>query len=87
MFVRFGGYLYANISMARIAAARAPGLSIDDIDAQYSGVGVLPPHKPRPGERSPLATLRLSRYDARGYDKWMRSAPVSLSSKSIWRSA
>jgi pyruvate,water dikinase len=66
VFVQFGGYLYANISMARIAAARAPGLSIDDIDAQYAGVGVLPPHTPRPGERSLLATLRLARYAARG---------------------
>jgi rifampicin phosphotransferase len=66
MFVQFGGYLYANISMARVAAARAPGLSIDDIDAQYSGVGVLPPHTPRPGDRDLLASLRLIRYAARG---------------------
>lgn len=66
VFVQFGGYLYANISMARIAAVRAPGMSIDDIDAQYSGVGVLPPHTPRPGERSLVATLRLGRYAARG---------------------
>ena len=66
VFAQFGGYLYANISMARIAAARAPGMSIDDIDAQYSGVGVLPPHTPRPGDRSLLATLRLGRYATRG---------------------
>lgn len=66
VFVQFGGYLYANISMARIAAVRAPGMSIDDIDAQYAGVGVLPPHTPRPGERSLLATLRLGRYAVRG---------------------
>jgi phosphohistidine swiveling domain-containing protein len=66
VFVQFGGYLYANISMARIAAVRAPGMSIDDIDAQYSGVGVLPPHTRRPGERSLVATLRLGRYAARG---------------------
>lgn len=66
MFVQFGGYLYANVSMARIAAVRAPGMSIDDIDAQYSGVGLLPPHVPQPGERDLRATLRLARYAARG---------------------
>jgi pyruvate,water dikinase len=66
MFVQFHGYLYANVSIARIAAVRAPGMSIDDIDAQYSGVGVLPPHAPRPGERDLAATLRLGRYASRG---------------------
>ena len=92
MFVQFAGYLYANISMARIAAVRAPGMSIDDIDAQYSGVGVLPPHVPRPGEADLAATLRLARYAARGLrsadaerarlaqrevDGWVRSlAPI-----------
>ena len=67
VFVQFGGYLYANISMARIAAARAPGVSMDDIDAQYSGVGVMPPYTPRRGDRSLLGTLRLARYAARGF--------------------
>src|SRR6476469_9506959 len=38
VFVQFCGYLYANVSMARIAAVRAPGMAMDDIDAQYSGV-------------------------------------------------
>ena len=66
MFVQFGGYLYANVSMARIAAVRAPGVSIDDIDAQYSGVGVLPPHVPQRGERDLAATVRLARYASRG---------------------
>ena len=66
MFVQFGGYLYGNVSMARIAAVRAPGVSIDDIDAQFSGVGVLPPHEPTPGERDIAATARLARYASRG---------------------
>jgi pyruvate,water dikinase len=65
-FVQFGGYLYANMSMARIAAVRAPGMSTDDLDAQYGGVGVLPPYVPRRGDRSFLATLRLARFASRG---------------------
>ncbi|HKY13451.1 MAG TPA: PEP-utilizing enzyme, partial [Microthrixaceae bacterium] len=66
VFVQFGGYLYANVSMARIAAVRAPGMSVDDLDAQYSGVGVLPPYVARAGHRSISATLRLGRYASRG---------------------
>lgn len=66
VFVQFGGYLYANISMGRIAAVRAPGMSIEDLDAQYGGVGVLPPYVARPGDRSVVATLRLGRFAARG---------------------
>ena len=66
MFVQFGGYLYANISMARIAAVRAPGMTIDDLDAQYSGVGVLPPYQPRRGDRSAAASVRLARFASRG---------------------
>ena len=65
VFVQFGGYLYANISMSRIAAVRAPGMTTDDLDAQYSGVGVLPPYEPRSGDRSLFATLRLARYASR----------------------
>ena len=39
VFVQFCGYLYANMSIARIAAVRAPGMAIDELDAQYAGVG------------------------------------------------
>ena len=67
MFVQFYGYLYANMSLARIAAVRAPGVSVDDIDAQYGGVGVLPPYRPRHGDRSLVATLRLGRFASRAF--------------------
>jgi len=66
MFAQFHGYLYANVSMARIAAVRAPGMSMDDIDAQYSGVDLLPPYAPRTGDRSLVASARLARYALRG---------------------
>jgi pyruvate,water dikinase len=67
MFVQFHGYLYANASLARIAAVRAPGVGVDDIDAQYGGVGVLPPYRPRRGDRSLLATLRMGRFASRAF--------------------
>ncbi|HYD54639.1 MAG TPA: PEP-utilizing enzyme, partial [Gemmatimonadaceae bacterium] len=67
VFAQFGGYLYANVSMGRIAAVRAPGLSIDDLDAQYGGVGVLPPYTARRGDRDLLATVRLGRFASRGF--------------------
>ncbi len=67
MFVQFYGYLYANASLARIAAVRAPGMGVDDFDAQYGGVGVLPPYRPRRGDRSLLATLRMGRFVSRAF--------------------
>ena len=57
MFAQFHGYLYANVSMARIAAVRAPGMSMDDIDAQYSGVDLLPPYAPRTAAIRAIETL------------------------------
>jgi pyruvate,water dikinase len=67
MFVQFYGYLYANASLARIAAVRAPGMRVDDIDVQYGGVGVLPPYRPRRGDRSLVATLRMGRFASRAF--------------------
>ena len=67
VFVQFFGYLYANASMARIAAVRAPGMTVDDLDAQYGGVGVLPPYRPRRRDRSLAATLRLGRFASRAF--------------------
>ena len=65
MFAQFGGYLYTNVSMARLAAVRAPGMSLDDLDAQYGGVAVLPAYKPQRGDRSIRGTLRLAIYASR----------------------
>jgi pyruvate,water dikinase len=67
MFVQFYGYLYANASLARIAAVRAPIMGVDDIDAQYGGVGVLPPYTPRRGDRSLVASLRMGRFVSRAF--------------------
>ena len=74
MFVQFYGYLYANASLARIAAVRAPGVRVDDIDAQYGGVGVLPPYQPLAAE-----TGVFSRRSAWAASRVERSAPVTPS--------
>ncbi len=96
MFVQFCGYLYANASLARIAAVRAPGMRVDDIDVQYGGVGVLPPYRARRGDRSFVATVRLGRFASRAFrsgeaeraraaqrevDQWVSSlSPVAATS-------
>lgn len=96
MFVQFSGYMYANASLARVAAVRAPGVSVDDIDVQYGGVGVLPPYSPRRGDRSLVATIRLGRFASRAFrsgdadraraaqrevDQWVTSLSPVLSTK------
>ncbi len=57
----FGGYLYANLSMFRVGAARAPGLTVADIDVQMFGLSDAPPHVARPDDRNLRCTLRLAR--------------------------
>lgn len=57
----FGGYLYGNLSLIRVACERAPGLSAEDGDRQVAGLtDEAPPHRRRRGDRSPVATIRSS---------------------------
>lgn len=57
----FGGYLYGNLSLMRVACERAPGMSAEDADRQVAGLGTdAPPHRRRSGDRSPVATVRSS---------------------------
>jgi pyruvate,water dikinase len=57
----FGGYLYGNLSLLRVVADRAPGLSALDADRQVAGLSdEAPPHRRQRGDRSPVATLRIS---------------------------
>jgi len=58
----FGGYLYGNLSLLRVACERAPGLSALDADRQIAGLTAdAPAHHPQPGDRSVRATVRSSR--------------------------
>jgi phosphohistidine swiveling domain-containing protein len=57
----FGGYLYLNLSIGRLAGARSPGLTPDAIDTQLYGTYGAPPYVRRPGDRSLIATARILR--------------------------
>ncbi len=54
----FGGYLYGNLSLGRVGAARVPAMSVADIDRELFGVSDAPPHRRQRGERSALGTAR-----------------------------
>ncbi len=57
----FGGYLYGNLSLLRVACERSPGLSALDADRQVAGLSdEAPPHVRRPDDRSLEATIRIS---------------------------
>jgi pyruvate,water dikinase len=60
----FAGYLYANVSLARSAAARTPGLTAADVDQQMFGLTGAPPSRRGPGDRSPRAAMRTVRFIA-----------------------
>ena len=55
------GYLYANVSLARSASARTPGLTVDMIDRQMYGLSGAPPYRRGRGDRSLRATMRSGR--------------------------
>jgi rifampicin phosphotransferase len=57
----FGGYLYGNVSLARSAVLRTPGLTVDMVDQQMYGLTGAPPMKPGPGDRDPRAVVRSMR--------------------------
>ena len=51
----FGGYLYGNVTAARSAVARSPGLTVELVDTQMFGLIDAPPHRRGKGERDPRA--------------------------------
>jgi pyruvate,water dikinase len=57
----FGGYAYFNAALMRLLGVRTPGLAPDLIDSQFLGDADVPPYTPRPGDRNPMATLRVIR--------------------------
>lgn len=46
----FAGYLYGNVTLARTAAVRAPGMTVEMIDEQMFGLHGAPPHERQQGE-------------------------------------
>lgn len=61
----FGGYCYLNVSTHRILAVRTPGLTPEDMDRAIFGESEAPPYEPAAGDKSTLATLRVTRTVAR----------------------
>ena len=57
----FGGYAYLNASYIRVFAVRTPGIKVADMDALFFGESEAPPYRPRPGDRSSIASLRIAR--------------------------
>jgi pyruvate,water dikinase len=56
----FGGYLYLNLSVLRILAVRAPGMTPELMDAGLLGDHPdVPPHRPHPEDESPEHTERV----------------------------
>ncbi len=54
----FAGYLYGNVTMARTAAARAPGMSVEMIDEQMFGLHDAPT---RPGQKGEIELGAIAR--------------------------
>jgi rifampicin phosphotransferase len=62
----FGGYLYANASVGRMAMSRMPGIDVASMDEQVFGAADdAPPYRRRKGDRSLVASLRLSLFGMR----------------------
>ena len=54
----FAGYAYLNLSLTRRLAARAPGVTPEEVDAAVLGSeAAAPPHVPAPGQRSVSRSL------------------------------
>ena len=53
-----GGYLYGNVSLARSAAVRMPGMTVEMVDRQLFGLSDAPGHRRSPGDRNVRATVR-----------------------------
>jgi len=56
-----GGYMYGNVSLARLMAVRAPGMKPADIDEQLYGITGAPPYVPQKGDRNLFASVRMAR--------------------------
>ncbi len=57
----FGGYCYINASYVRLLGVRAPGGTVDLIDAQFFGESDAPAYVPRAGDKNLRSSLRLGR--------------------------
>ncbi len=60
MFEVFGGYMFLNLSVARLMGARSSAMTPELVDLGFFGTGTtLPPHVPRPKDDDPAITQRV----------------------------
>ena len=57
----FGGHLYVNLSLGRLAGVRTPGMAPQLVDTQLFGTSDAPPYRPQPGDRELRAAPRIVR--------------------------
>ena len=55
----FNGYCYLNASLLRILAVRAPGATVEQMDAVFFGEGAVPPYVPAKGDKNWLCSLKI----------------------------
>ena len=61
----FGGYVYINLSFARVMFSRIPGADMEQVDRQFLGTSDAPPYRPDPHDRSLIAGFRALLYIVR----------------------
>ena len=60
MFEIFGGYMYLNLSVARLMGARSSGMTPEMVDMGFFGSSsALPPYKPRAKDEDPEICARV----------------------------
>ncbi|MEC8986160.1 MAG: PEP-utilizing enzyme [Actinomycetota bacterium] len=60
MFEIFGGYMYLNLSVARLMGARSSGMTPEMVDMGFFGSSsALPPYQPRPKDQDEQITARV----------------------------
>ena len=60
MFEIFGGYMYLNLSVARLMGARSSGMTPEMVDMGFFGSSsVLPPYQPQSKDDDPAITARV----------------------------
>lgn len=86
----FGGYLYGNVSLGRVASARVPGLSAADIDREMFGLSDAPPPVRQRGDRDLRGSARAARQMTRAlFRPRSAAAPATAARAEVaaWRAA
>jgi rifampicin phosphotransferase len=67
LWSQFHGHMYANVSLLRVAALRAPGGKPEDVEKSLETQQAFPEFKAQKGDRSLFGSLRLTRFAMRAF--------------------